>query len=83
MVNHLVINNVSIVPKPHGPIVGGECVFEKAFKDAVPEREVVFIEDWYSYHEMLGEVHCGTNIQRKPFNNKTWWSCKPDGGYDI
>ncbi|MCK6263778.1 hypothetical protein KP803_10890 [Vibrio sp. ZSDE26] len=83
MVNHLVINNVSIVPKPHGPIVEGECVFEKAFKDAVPEREVVFIEDWYSYHEMLGEVHCGTNIQRKPFNNKTWWSCKPDGGYDI
>jgi len=83
MVNHLVINNVSIVPKPHGPIIDGECVFEKAFKDAVPERDVVFIDDWYSYHEMLGEVHCGTNIQRKPFNNKTWWSHKPDGGYDI
>jgi protein-arginine deiminase len=83
MVNHLVINNVSIVPKPHGPIIDGECAFEKAFKHAIPERNVVFIEDWYSYHEMLGEVHCGTNIQRKPFVNKTWWSHKPDGGYDI
>lgn len=83
MVNHLVINNVSIVPKPHGPNIEGECAFEKAFKSAVPEREVVFIDDWYSYHEMLGEVHCGTNIQRKPFKNKTWWSHRPDGGYDI
>jgi protein-arginine deiminase len=83
MVNHLVINNTSIVPKPHGPVIDGECVFEKAFQEAVPEREVVFIEDWYSYHEMLGEVHCGTNIQRKPFLNKPWWNHKPDGGYDI
>lgn len=83
MVNHLVINKVSMVPKPHGPIINGECAFERAFKQAVPERDVIFIEDWYSYHELLGEVHCGTNIQRKPFLNKTWWSHKPDGGYDI
>lgn len=83
MVNHLVINNTSIVPKPHGPEIDGECMFERAFKEAVPERDVVFIEDWYSYHEMLGEVHCGTNIQRKPFLNKLWWNHKPDGGYDI
>ncbi|MFB0864187.1 protein-arginine deiminase family protein [Paenibacillus oleatilyticus] len=28
---------------------------------------VKLIDDWYSYHEMLGEVHCGTNVCRKPF----------------
>lgn len=83
MVNHLVVGNTSIVPKPHGPIVDGECAFEKAFKDALSERDVEFVDDWYSYHEMLGEVHCGTNMQRKPFPNKTWWSHKPDGGYDV
>ncbi len=83
MVNHLVVGNTSIVPKPHGPIIDGECAFEKSFKDALPEREVVFVDDWYSYHEMLGEVHCGTNLQRQPFPNKTWWSHKPEGCYDI
>ncbi|TFH89611.1 protein-arginine deiminase family protein [Vibrio ouci] len=83
MINHLVINHVSMVPKPHGPLVDGECAFEKAFKNAVPQRDVVFIEDWYSYHLLGGEVHCGTNVQRKPFSHKTWWSLKPDGGYDI
>lgn len=83
MVNHLVINSASIVPKPHGPIIDGECAFEKAFRGSFPERDVMFVDDWYSYHEMLGEVHCGTNIQRKSFANKPWWNHKPDGSYDI
>ena len=51
MVNHLVIGQYSLVPKPYGPIVGGVDQFEKAFQDALPERKVMFIEDWYSYHE--------------------------------
>ncbi|MGV2874181.1 protein-arginine deiminase family protein [Colwellia sp. E150_009] len=83
MVNHLVVGNSSIVPKPYGPIINGECAFEKAFKDAMPWRDVTFINDWYSYHEMSGEVHCGTNTIRFPFPSKTWWSHKPIGGYDI
>ena len=83
MVNHLVINSASIVPKPHGPIIDGECAFEKAFRGSFPERDVMFVDDWYSYHEILGEVHCGTNIQRKSFANKPWWNHKPDGSYDI
>lgn len=83
MVNHLVIGNLSLVPKPHGPIIDGECAFERAFKDALPNRDVRFIEDWYSYHEAMGEVHCGTNARRKPFDNINWWGTKPDGGYDI
>ena len=83
MVNHLVIGNTSFVPRPHGPAINGECAFERAFKDAVPDRDVKFIEDWYSYHEMVGEVHCGTNARRKPFENTNWWDTKPDGGFDI
>ncbi|HJH27654.1 MAG TPA: hypothetical protein C5S37_13040, partial [Methanophagales archaeon] len=73
----------SLVPRPHGPVINGECAFERAFKDTLPDRDVKFIEDWYSYHEMVGEVHCGTNARRKPFENINWWDTKPDGGFDI
>jgi protein-arginine deiminase len=32
---------------------------------------------------MVGDVHCGTNARRKPFENTNWWDTKPDGGFDI
>ena len=83
MVNHLVLGNTSLVPKPKGPIINGKCAFETAFEHAVPGRNVRFIENWYSYHKMDGEVHCGTNTRRHPFPNERWWEYKPDGGFDI
>ena len=83
MVNHLAHKDLSIVPKPYGPIVNGKCAFEKAFEDAMPNRRVTFIDDWYSYHEQWGEVHCGTNAQREPFAVSRWWNVRPEGGYDI
>ena len=82
MVNHLVIGEYSVVPKPYGPIVAGVDQFEKAFQDAMPTRKIKFIEDWYSYHELSGEVHCGTNCLREPPSIK-WWEHLPDGGFDI
>jgi hypothetical protein len=43
-----------------------------AFADAMPEGlESIFIDDWYTYHMALGEVHCGTNVLRTPIAN--WW----------
>jgi protein-arginine deiminase len=87
MVNHLVISSASIVPKPYGPVIDeidDECAFERAFRTALPERKVYFIDDWYSYHQMLGEVHCGTNARRTPFANVRWWEYKPEScGYDV
>ncbi|WP_108811915.1 protein-arginine deiminase family protein [Sphingorhabdus sp. Alg231-15] len=83
MVNHLVHKDLSIVPKPYGPIIDGKCAFEEAFEDALPDRRMIFIDDWYSYHEKSGEVHCGTNALRKPFAVSKWWKLKPEGGYDI
>ena len=82
MVNQLVIGKYSLVPKPYGPVVGDVDQFEKAISDALPEREVVFIEDWYAYHELSGEVHCGTNCLREPPPVK-WWEHRPEGGFDI
>ncbi len=83
MVNHLVLGENSIVPKPFGPLINGKCAFEKSFEEALPERNIYFIDDWYSYHEMLGEIHCGTNTRREPFKSKKWWEFIPDGGYNI
>lgn len=82
MINHLVIGNHSIAPKPYGPVVDGVDQFEKAFCEALPTRNVVFIEDWDSYHERLGEVHCGTNCLREP-PNVNWWEHKPKGAFDV
>lgn len=83
MVNHLVHKDLSIVPKPYGPVIAGKCAFEQAFEQALPGRRVAFIDDWYSYHEMSGEVHCGTNALRRPFAVSRWWNVRPEGGYDI
>jgi protein-arginine deiminase len=43
-----------------------------AFADSMPEGlDTVFIDNWYTYHMALGEVHCGTNVLRTPIAN--WW----------
>lgn len=83
MVNHLVIGNVSVVPRPYGPSIDGEDAFERAFRDALPDRDVRFVDDWYAYHEQLGEVHCGTNVLRRPPDDVHWWEHRPEGAFDI
>jgi protein-arginine deiminase len=32
----------------------------------------LWIDDWYVYHLMMGEVHCGSNTRREPFASP-WW----------
>ncbi|WP_150275269.1 protein-arginine deiminase family protein [Paenibacillus tepidiphilus] len=83
MVNHLVIGNTSLVPKPYGPVIDGVDEFERSFRKALPGRDIRFIDDWYSYHQKSGEIHCGTNVRRKPFEHMKWWEFLPEGGYNI
>lgn len=83
MVNHLVVGDFSIVPKPYGPDIGGTDPLEQAFVDAVPHRQVRFIDDWLPYHEASGEVHCGTNTRRKPPSDVHWWQTLPPGSHDA
>jgi hypothetical protein len=43
-----------------------------AFAASMPEGlETIFVDNWYTYHMALGEVHCGTNVMRTPIAN--WW----------
>jgi protein-arginine deiminase len=83
MVNHLVLGGISVVPKPYGPIVEGKDLFEEAFIAAVPQQKVRFVDDWLPYHEMSGEVHCGTNVRRKPAESIRWWEHRLPGIFDA
>uniref|UniRef100_A0A8D0HBS5 protein-arginine deiminase n=1 Tax=Sphenodon punctatus TaxID=8508 RepID=A0A8D0HBS5_SPHPU len=78
MVNMIVLSRDLGVPKPFGPIIEGECCLEQHMCSLLDPLGLMctFIDDISSYHKQLGEVHCGTNVQRKPFAFK-WWDVIP------
>jgi len=43
-----------------------------AVEALLPGFELHFVDDWYGYHVMMGEVHCGTNFTRTP--TADWWA---------
>ncbi|NWU40268.1 PADI2 deiminase, partial [Hylia prasina] len=62
------------IPKPFGPVAGGECCLERRIRALLEPLGLRcrFLEDVASYHGSLGEVRCGTGVQRRPFAFK-WW----------
>jgi protein-arginine deiminase len=77
MVNMLVINRHCIFPKPYGPLVGSNDLFQVELEQKLEAEGLIPcpIDDWYEYHVNLGEVHCGTNTLRMPTFAK-WWEFK-------
>ncbi|MFD8150628.1 protein-arginine deiminase domain-containing protein [Streptomyces sp. NPDC059720] len=62
-----------LAPRQWGPVIGGKDVFTEAVT-AVYRRaglKVSYIDDWYTYHLGMGEVHCGTNTLRD--TSAAWW----------
>ncbi|XP_006883663.1 PREDICTED: protein-arginine deiminase type-1 [Elephantulus edwardii] len=78
MVNMVVLGKYLGIPKPFGPIINGRCCLEEKVRSLLEPLGLrcIFIDDFLSYHELLGEVHCGTNVRRKPFSFK-WWNMVP------
>ncbi|NXH18853.1 PADI1 deiminase, partial [Bucco capensis] len=78
MVNMLVLGKHLGIPKPFGPVVGGQCCLEEKVRALLEPLGLTctFIDDYYTYHIAYGEVHCGTNVRRKPFAFK-WWHMMP------
>jgi protein-arginine deiminase len=78
MVNMLVVNGHCIIPKPFGPIVGGDDQFEKDVREQLTPLGITvsFLDCWEEYHIQLGEVHCGTNVLREARTVK-WWEFVP------
>lgn len=77
-VNMIVLSRDLGVPKPFGPIIGEECCLEQHVSSLLEPLGLTcsYIDDISSYHKQLGEVHCGTNVQRKPFAY-SWWNVSP------
>ncbi|MFE7901898.1 protein-arginine deiminase domain-containing protein [Streptomyces sp. NPDC057424] len=62
-----------LAPRQWGPVIAGKDVFTEAVT-AVYQRvglKVSYIDDWYTYHLGMGEVHCGTNTLRDA--TAAWW----------
>ena len=66
------------IPKPFGPIIHGRCCLEEKVRALLEPLGLhcTFIDDFFSYHKLLGDVHCGTNVRRQPFSSK-WWHMLP------
>ncbi|KAM4702561.1 protein-arginine deiminase type-2 [Rhinophrynus dorsalis] len=79
MVNMIVLGKDLGIPKPYGPIINKTCCLEDYVISLLKPLELkcTFIDDVVSYHKKLGEVHCGTNVRRKPFTFKWWQMQEP------
>nr|XP_019952325.1 PREDICTED: protein-arginine deiminase type-2 isoform X1 [Paralichthys olivaceus] len=75
MVNMIVLGKNLGIPKPFGPKVNGRCALEAEMCSLMGGLGLscTFIDDYASYHKLLGEVHCGSNVRREPFDFK-WWN---------
>ena len=60
-------------PNPWGPVIDGEDIFAKAVTAAYEKAHynVTYMDDWFSHHIGLGEIHCGTNTWRN--TDTPWW----------
>ncbi|KAM5270263.1 protein-arginine deiminase type-1 isoform 1-T1 [Hipposideros larvatus] len=78
MVNMVVLGKYLGIPKPFGPIINGRCCLEEKVRSLLEPLGLhcVFINDYLSYHKLMGEIHCGTNVRREPFSFK-WWHMVP------
>lgn len=68
------------VPDPEGPKDGGVDIWRQDVLDqlnplatAGSPFDIRFVDVFYSYHDLLGEAHCGTNTARIPPSNEEWW----------
>uniref|UniRef100_A0A672GS02 Protein-arginine deiminase type-2-like n=1 Tax=Salarias fasciatus TaxID=181472 RepID=A0A672GS02_SALFA len=75
VVNMLVLGKNLGIPKPFGPKVNGRCAIEAEVCSLLEPLGLscTFIDNFASYHQLLGEVHCGSNVRREPFDFK-WWN---------
>ena len=63
------------VPDPEGPNDNsGVDVWQEQIRQTLASTgfTIEFVDVFESYHELLGEAHCGTNTERQPYA-KNWW----------
>ncbi|MEU3892261.1 protein-arginine deiminase domain-containing protein [Streptomyces sp. NPDC029041] len=63
-----------LAPRQWGPVIDGKDIFTQAVTAAYRRvgLKVSYVDDWYTYHLGMGEVHCGTNTLRDA--TSAWWA---------
>jgi protein-arginine deiminase len=84
VVNMLVLGSTIVIPKPFGPEPSGVCLIEEEIISLLQPIGLtcVFVDTWYSYHILSGEIHCGTNAYREPLPTP-WWEILPPHASNI
>ena len=73
--NLVTVGTRLFAPDPEGPVVSGADAWQAATLASLADTDldVVFVDVFESYHELMGEAHCGTNVERAPYAT-AWWS---------
>ncbi|KAG7142110.1 Protein-arginine deiminase type-4 like protein [Verticillium longisporum] len=73
-INGIVLTNHSVLaPNPWGPVIDGVDIIAEAVTAAYARAsfKVAYMDNWFSHHMRLGEVHCGSNTWRD--TSTPWW----------
>lgn len=72
--NLVVTNRTLFIPDPEGPQQRGVDVWRTQIERALATtgNELIFVDVFDSYHLLLGEAHCGTNVRHAAFEAR-WW----------
>ncbi len=75
--NLVTVRDRLFVPDPEGPRSAGQDAWQEATRASLADTDldVIFVDVFESYHELLGEAHCGTNLERAPYAT-AWWTVK-------
>lgn len=75
MQNLVVVDDQLFVPDPEGPRLDGEDVWRRvASENLAPTGVTVrYVDVFESYHLLMGEAHCGTNVRHTPYAEE-WWT---------
>ncbi len=74
--NLVTLGDTLVIPDPEGPgEAADDDVWQTATRDALADLdlELVFVDVFFSYHVLLGEAHCGTNVERAA-PAAAWWA---------
>ncbi|KAM3498884.1 hypothetical protein MY10362_007820 [Beauveria mimosiformis] len=74
-INSVVVDKKHIIAaNPWGPIIDGHDVLRAATDAAYAKAgyTVHYVDDWFTHHDNMGEVHCGSNAIRHLPGGK-WW----------
>ena len=73
--NLITVGDRLFAPDPEGPIEDGQDLWREATLASLADTDldVIFVDVFFSYHRLMGEAHCGTNVDREPYAT-AWWT---------